>query len=127
MVFIKVYHTLGGQYLIHDKEFPMGTVVLKMDNGIELFCKNFNIPRSEKMLVTVYNPIKNKWIRCKMKNEYTEIMWDYYKKKVKPKRKHKKRFTRRKEKKHGTQPVKIPESVRWAMQHPYQGGGVSPR
>ena len=54
-------------------------------------------------------------------------MWDYYKKKVKPKRKHKKRFTRRKEKKHGTQPVKIPESVRWAMQHPYQGGGVSPR
>ena len=48
MVFIKVYHTLGGQYLIHDKEFPMGTVVLKMDNGIELFCKNFNIPRSEK-------------------------------------------------------------------------------
>ena len=121
---------MGGQYLIHDKEFPMGTVVLQMDNGIELFCKNFNIPRSEKILVTVYNPIKKKWIRCKMKNEYTEIMWDYYKKnkkKIKRKSKHKKIYTRRKEKKHGTQPVKIPESVRWAMQHPYQGGGVSPR
>ena len=32
-----------------------------------------------------------------------------------------------KENKHGTQPVTIPESVRWAIQHPYQGGGVSPK
>lgn len=65
-----------------------------------------------------------------MKNEYTEIMWDYYrrnKKKLNPKVKHKKRYSH-KENKHGTQPVTIPESVRWAaIQHPYQGGGVSPK
>ena len=64
-----------------------------------------------------------------MKNEYTEFMWDYYrrnKKKINPKVKHKKRYSH-KENKHGTQPVKIQESVRWAIQHPYQGGGVSPR
>ena len=64
-----------------------------------------------------------------MKNEYTEFMWEYYrrnKKKINPKVKHKKRCSHN-ENKHGTQSVKIPESVRWAMQHPYQGGGVSPK
>ena len=54
MVFIKIYHTLGGQYFIHGKEFPKGTVVLQTDNGIELFCTNFNTARSRKMLVIIY-------------------------------------------------------------------------
>jgi len=129
VVFIKIYHTLGGQYLIHGKEFPKGTVVLQTDNGIGLFCTNFNTARSREILVVIYNPIKKKWARCMMKNEYTEFMWDYYrrnKKKINPKVKHKKRYSH-KENKHGTQPVKIPESVRWAIQHPYQGGGVSPK
>ena len=56
-------------------------------------------------------------------------MWDYYrrnKKKINPKVKYKKRYSH-KENKHGTQPVKITESVRWAIQHPYEGGGMSPR
>ena len=30
---MKLYHTLGGQYLIHGKEFPKGTIVLCLDNG----------------------------------------------------------------------------------------------
>ena len=54
MVFIKIYHTLGGQYFIHGKEFPKGTVVLQTDNGIELFCTNFNTARSREMLVIIY-------------------------------------------------------------------------
>ena len=89
MVFIKIYHTLGGQYLIHGKEFPKGTVVLQMENGTELFCRNFNTARSRKLFVMIYNPVKKNWNRCMMKNKYTELMWDYYrknKKKINPKK-----------------------------------------
>lgn len=129
MTVIRIYHTLGGQYLIHGKEFPMGTVVLQTDNGIEIFCRNFNSARGRKLPVIVYNPIKKKWGWCMMENEYTEFMWDYYrrnKKKINPRAKYKKRYTH-KENKHDTRPVTIPKSVRRAMQHPYQGGSVSPR
>ena len=35
---MNIYHTLGGQYLIHGREFPINTVVLILDNGVELFC-----------------------------------------------------------------------------------------
>lgn len=64
-----------------------------------------------------------------MKNEYTELMWNYYKKnkkKIKPKIRQKKHYVHEANKK-GTKPVAIPDSVRWAAKHPYQGGGVSPR
>lgn len=73
MVFIRIYHTLGVQYLIHGKEFPKGTVVLQTDNGIELFCTKFNTARSRKILVIIYNLIKKKWTRCMMKNKYVRL------------------------------------------------------
>lgn len=38
---MKVYHTYGGQYLMHGREFPKGTVVLQLDNGVEMYCSNF--------------------------------------------------------------------------------------
>lgn len=58
---------------------------------------------------------------------YKVIKWcRRNKKKINPKVKHKRRYSY-KENKHGTRPVKIPESVKWAIQHPYQGGGVSPK
>lgn len=128
-VIIKIYHTLGGQYLIHGREFPKGTVVLQLKNGTEFFCSSFNTARSRDLLVLVYDSHKKNWKRVMMKNEYTELMWDYYrknKKKIKTKEKNKKHYVH-KENKKGTKPVAIPDSVRWAAKHPYQGGGVSPR
>lgn len=127
---MKLSHTLGGQYLIHGKEFPIYTIVLRLDNGVELYCKKSNFySKDRKLLVLIYSPDKKTWFRCKMKNEYTDLMWDYYKKnekkfnpKIPPKKKH-----RTKENNHGTRPVSIPKSVRWSMEHPFQGGGVSPR
>jgi hypothetical protein len=51
-----IYQTLGGGYLEHNREFPMGTVVLKLDSGLELYCSNFNTARKLDLLVWVYNP-----------------------------------------------------------------------
>ena len=36
-VIIKIYHTLGGQYLIHGREFPKGTVVLQLKMELSSF------------------------------------------------------------------------------------------
>jgi hypothetical protein len=129
-MYMKLYHTVGGQYLIHGKEFPKGTIVLNLDNGVELYCDKSNFYNTRrKLLILIYSPKKKRWYRCKMKNEYTDLMYDYYKKnekkinpKIPPK---KKRHT--KENNHGTRPVSIPKNVRWSMEHPFQGGGVSPR
>lgn len=129
MILIRIYHTLGGSYPIHNKEFRMGTVVLQLDNKVEIFCDKANfISQKNPILVLIYNPYKNKWYRTKMKNEYTEFMWKYYKKhqsKINPKIKRKVHYKHANQ--HGTRPVTIPKSVRWAAEHPYQGGGVSPR
>ena len=59
---MNIYHTLGGQYLIHGREFPINTVVLVLDNGVELFCFNFNMTKDKKIIVTVYNPARKQWI-----------------------------------------------------------------
>lgn len=128
---MRLYHTLGGQYLIHGKEFPKGTVVLQTDDGIEVFCRNFNnTARSRELLVHVYNPINKKWIRCMMKNAYTELMWNYYKKnkkKIDPRMRYPKKNSYKKNKEGTRAAVAVPDSVRWAIQHPYQGGGISPK
>ena len=44
---MRIYHTLGGQYLIHDREFSIGTIVLHLDNGIEIFCNKSNFYSKE--------------------------------------------------------------------------------
>jgi hypothetical protein len=130
VIFVRIYQTLGGGYLIHGREFPMGTVVLQLDNGVELYCSNFNTPRKYDLQVLVYIPHEKKWLRCMMKNEYTEQMWQYYRKCSRKKRSHynsKKKHQSNNKKVNGSKRVKVPDSVRWAMQHPFQGGGCSPR
>lgn len=130
---MKLSHTLGGQYLIHGKEFPIHTIILYLDNGIEMYCqKSAFKKRNKKLPILIYSPDKKTWFRCKIKNEYTDLMWEYY-------YKHKHKFNPQKKKyyKHrsskkgagasGTKPVTIPPSVKWAAEHPFQGGGVSPR
>lgn len=129
-MYMKLYHTLGGQYLIHGKEFPKGTIVLCLDNGVELYCDKSNFHNTQsKFLIKIYTPDEKTWYRCKMKNEYTDLMYDYFRKnknKIEPKKIPKKHH-HTKENTHGTKRVTIPKSVRWSMEHPFQGGGISPR
>lgn len=128
---MKIYHTYGGQYPIQGRVFQIGSVVLELDNGIILCCGNFNISRNQEMLVYIYFPNKKIWEKGYMKNKYTEMIWDYYrknKKKLISKPLYKKMPVKKTKKNNkGMRPVKIPDSVRWSMTHPLQGGGVSPR
>lgn len=65
---MKLYHTVGGQYLIHDKEFPKGTVVLNLDNGVELYCDKSNFYNTRrKLLILIYSPKKKDMVS--MQNE----------------------------------------------------------
>lgn len=127
---MKIYHTLGGSYLVHGREFPMGTVILETDNGISVACCRFSTPRDADLPVWVYIPSKKRWHKGVMKNQYTDMLWNYYrknKKKIIPKHIYKKKCKKLKKTNKGTKSIVIPDSVRWAVMHPYQGGGVSPK
>lgn len=74
---MKIYKALNTE-ILHNKEFMMGSIILRLDNHTILVCNNFNHSRKQKVKISVWLPIKNKWIYTYEKNKYTEIMWDYY-------------------------------------------------
>lgn len=126
---MKIYHTVGGQYLIHGHQFLMGTVILELDNGYIIACERFNSKRTQDLFVRVYYPSNKKWVKCYLKNRYTDLMWEYYsknKKRIVPKKSYKKKQVQNKIKS-GTKKKNIPKSVMWAASHPFQGGGMTPR
>lgn len=126
---MRLHHTLGGcGNILHGREFPKDSVILQLDNGMELVCCNFRHSRKEPLELFVWIPSKKKWVKTYEKNEYTEMMWGHYRKlKRKQTTHHQKHIKSRNKKTKGTKPVKIPSSVSWAISHPLQGGGVSPR
>ena len=65
---------------IKGKEMPMNSIVLRLDNKMIFVCNKFNHSRKQNLELTVWLPIENKWVRTYAKNEYTEMMWDYYRK-----------------------------------------------
>ena len=78
---MKLSRTLGGcSSLIHGEEFPMNSVVLYLDNGIELVCTNFRQSRKKALQVYCYLPTKKQWFITFLKDEHKEIMWDYHRK-----------------------------------------------
>lgn len=75
---MQIYQTLG-QYPVHGKVLPMYSVVLRLDdNKTEIICMHFNTSRKHKLNVIVYNCVEKTWTQCKMRNKYTEIMWNYH-------------------------------------------------
>ena len=75
---MKIYQTLG-QYPVHGKVLPMYSVVLRLDdNKTEIICTHFNTPRKYKLNVIIYDCVMKTWTQCKVRNKYTEIMWNYY-------------------------------------------------
>ena len=76
---MQIYKALNTE-LIHNKEFRMGSIILQLDNKMIFVCNKFNHSRKQNLELTVWLPTENKWVRTYTKNEYTEMMWDYYRK-----------------------------------------------
>lgn len=66
--------------VIKGKEIPMNSIVLRLDNKMILVCSKFNHSRKQNLELLIWLPTENKWMRAYAKNEYTEMMWDYYRK-----------------------------------------------
>ena len=74
---MKICKTLVAE-MVHNEEFPMGSIVLELNNNIVLICHDFNHSRKQKVQISVWLPIEKKWVCTYLKNKYTEIMWDYF-------------------------------------------------
>lgn len=77
---MQLSHTLCWHELIHGKEFPMGSIILRLNNGTELVCSEFDLTRNKKVKLYCYIPTEKKWVITYVKNEYTESMWCYFRK-----------------------------------------------
>ena len=64
------------QEYLHGKQFPIGTVILRLDNKTELAISDFHF-QNGKLEVFYYKP-SGKWKRTFLRNEHTKIMYDYY-------------------------------------------------
>lgn len=131
---MKIYHILGDErYFVHGRNFPKYTVVLVLNNGTELYCDNFRYTKDGKMEILCYIPFSQKWGKFYAKNQYTDMM-EKYRKEHPEKRRHRHsgyRVHRNKNKScsrgKNRKAHKIPPSIMWAAQHPFQGGGFTPR
>lgn len=74
---MKIHKALNTEY-IHNREFHMNSIILTLDNRMILVCNDFNHSRKDKVKLTVWLSDKKKWVYTYAKNEYTEIMWDYF-------------------------------------------------
>ena len=60
----------------HGKHFPIGTIILYLNNKTELAISNFHF-QNGKLEVFYHEPF-GKWKRDFLRNDYTKIMYDYY-------------------------------------------------
>lgn len=58
---------------IHGKQFPVGTIILRLNNKTEIACSNFYFIKG-KLEIFVYKPF-TKWQREFSRNQYTQIMY----------------------------------------------------
>lgn len=72
---MKIRRTLGNE-LYHGKQFPIDTIILRSENGVEIFCSDFRM-RKGKITVLIHIPGRKKFLKTEMHNEYTKAMYDY--------------------------------------------------
>lgn len=82
---MRLYKALNTEVL-HNKEFPMNSIILELDNKCMLVSSDFHHKRKYALKTYVWLPNEKKWVYTYAKNKYTEMMWDYYRK---DKQKHK--------------------------------------
>ena len=79
---MRLYKALNSEVL-QDKVFRMGSIILELDNGCILVASDFHHLRKSGLIVRIYSPTskeKDKWVWVRLKNQYSEMMWDYYRK-----------------------------------------------
>lgn len=75
-------HVLGGCCnTVHDKEFPMNSVILRLENGTEFVCTNFR--QSRKNPLQVYCYASGNWTMTLLNGKLKNIMWSYYRERMK--------------------------------------------
>ena len=74
---MRIYSMCGTDF-IKGKVFPMGAVVVDLDNGVKLVSVRFDHPCKEKLFTYVWNPATKKWGTALMQNEYSRMMWRFY-------------------------------------------------
>lgn len=74
---MRIYSMCGTDF-IKGKVFPMGAVVVELDNKVKLVSVKFNQPCKEKLFTYVWNPATKKWGTALMQNEYSRMMWRFY-------------------------------------------------
>lgn len=75
---MKIYHTMMNGEVIHDHAFPMNSVILSLDHHVKVICKEFKFDREKKLEVYVWLPTPKKWVRTKIRNDYSEVMYNYF-------------------------------------------------
>lgn len=61
---------------IHGKQFPVGAIILRLNNKTEIACSNFSFIKG-KLEIFVYKPF-SKWKREFARNQYTKIIYDNF-------------------------------------------------
>lgn len=76
---MRLYKALNTEVL-HNKEFPMNSIILELDNKCILISSDFYHKRKYALKVYIWLPYEKKWVYTYAKNQYTEMMWDCYRK-----------------------------------------------
>ena len=71
---MQIRRTLGNE-LYHGKQFPINTIILRSENGVEIFCSDFRM-RKGKITVLIHIPGRKKFLKTEMCNEYTQQFKD---------------------------------------------------
>jgi len=76
---MRLYELVGSE-CINDRMFPMGSTVLQRENGDIIVCVSFTRCRLDsKIPVSLYIKETGQWKSGVMKNQFTEILWNYHK------------------------------------------------
>ena len=65
---------------VRNRTFPIGSVILYLENGMVLVSNDFRHKRTQKLEMYCYLPKQGKWVLTHDKNDLTEEIWNCYRK-----------------------------------------------
>lgn len=77
---MKVETTKTNTYIKGLKKAIPPSIILYFDNGNIIVSWDFNHRRTQPLECLVYISAHKKWIKTKLLNDYTEIMWNHHRK-----------------------------------------------
>ena len=136
---MKISQTIMQREILHNKEFPMNSIILELNNKNLLVCPNPLYSYKQQLELYVWISNERKWVKTYAKNKYTQIILEYYNKNQrKSRRKNKMNYSQLMQPGEKGKSTKInpggkrkrkdiSKSVVWSAKHPFQGGGFSPK